>query len=127
MPPRGIGCNTPPIICGVCVQSRELVFDRSVRCLRDCRSRKLGLRVNQEKTADVRFGCVDGFDVDAHGRRLGFVESRHFDELLWKVAGVEQPGHYSPFLCSGMLCAAQKRSEALQFAYWASLLLSQAA
>src|SRR3954471_18193997 len=43
----------------------------------DCRSRKLGLRVNQEKTADVRFGCVDGFDVDAYRRGLGFVESMH--------------------------------------------------
>ena len=42
-----------------------------------CRSRKLGLRVNQEKTADVRFGCVDGFDVDAYRRGLGFVESMH--------------------------------------------------
>jgi len=54
------------------VEHIELSTDDS-----ECRSRKLGLRVNQEKTADVRFGCVDGFDVDAYRRGLGFVESMH--------------------------------------------------
>src|SRR3954453_7801500 len=48
-----------------------------------CRYRKLGLRVMREKTARVRFGCVDGFGVDAYRRGLGLFESMAFRDTLY--------------------------------------------